>query len=181
MRTITPDVELPEFMIDIEALGLTPGSAIIQIGAVSFIPSTGEIIDEFEVDVSPQAPFTADLETLAWHQEKGTWPRPEHVEENSLAIGLALYELGKWIGRAPEYIRFWSWGGTYDFPLLAHAYSFAGEHCPWRYYQAKCARTVWDLTFPGIRHAPRPHRALEDARMAVADLTSARQKLSTAP
>jgi len=157
-------------LIDIEALGLRPGSAIIEIAAVEFWPDRG-FGTHFEAMVEPQAPFTADLETLAWHAEKGTWPR--EAAEGTHSIGAALASLEGWIGGLGEVEAFWAWGATYDFPLLTAAYDFAGFAEPWRYYEQRCARTLWQTAFGKRRHGKRPHSALADAKAAAFDLMEA--------
>ena len=164
-------------LLDIEALGTRPGSAIIELGAVEFFPDAGTLGRSFEAMIEPQTPFTADLETLAWHGRKGTWPRP--FAENTHAIGSALVEFADWIvllDDEPE--AFWAWGATYDFPLLTAAYDFTGIPQPWDYWQQRCARTVWQVAFGDRRHDPRPHRAVEDAKAAAVDLMAAISKLT---
>jgi hypothetical protein len=159
-----------------EALGTRPGSAIIELGAVEFFPDAGTLGRSFEAMIEPQAPFTADLDTLAWHIEKRTWPRP--FAENTHAIGSALVEFEDWLGECGEVEAFWAWGATYDFPLLTAAYDFTGTPQPWQYWQQRCARTVWQLAFGDRRHDPRPHRAVEDAKAAAVDLMAAIAKLT---
>jgi len=162
-------------LLDIEALGTRPGSAIFELGAVAFLPESGTIGETFEAMIEPQAPFTADMETLEWHRKKGTWPRP--FAEGAHSIGSALAEFEDWIGQCGQVEAFWAWGATYDFPLLAAAYDFSGFAAPWRYYEARCARTIWQLAFGDQRHAPRPHRAVEDATAAAVDLMEAMKVL----
>jgi len=163
-------------LIDIEALGTRPGSAIIELGAVAFYPESGTIGETFETMIEPQAPFTADMETLEWHRKKGTWPRP--FAEGSHSIGSALAQFETWIRGCGEVETFWAWGATYDFPLLERAFDFVGNSPPWNYWEQRCARTVWQLAFGDRRHGPRPHRAVEDAKSAAVDLMEAIAKLT---
>lgn len=162
-------------LLDIEALGLRPGCAIIELAAVEFFPEKGWVGTGFEVMIEPQAPFSSDLETLAWHAKQGTWPRP--FAEATHSIGSALADFGGWVRRLGEVEAFWAWGATYDFPLLEAAYDFAGESEPWKYWQTRCARTVWQTAFGDQKHGPRPHNALEDAKAAAVDLMAAMDEL----
>jgi hypothetical protein len=164
-------------LLDIEALGLRPGSAIIEIGAVEFIPETGFLGEQFEMLINPTPPFTADLATLEWHRQKETWPRP--FGEDGEAISTALAMFNHWLSELGEIEAFWAWGATYDFPLLTAAYDFAGCQPPWKYYQQRCARTIWQTAF-GVdrKHEPRPHRAIEDAVAGATDLIAALQALT---
>lgn len=163
-------------LLDIEALGTRPGSAIIELGAVEFFPDSGTLGRSFEAMIEPQTPFTVDLDTLAWHIEKRTWPRP--FAENTHAIGSALVEFEDWLAESGEVEAFWAWGATYDLPLLTAAYDFTGTPQPWKYWQQRCARSVWQLAFGDRRHDSRPHRAVEDAKAAAVDLMAAIAKLT---
>ena len=164
-------------LIDIEALGRRPGAAIIELAAVEFFPETGEVGEGFEAIIEPQAPFTADLETLEWHAKKGTWPR-EFVE-GSHSLGEALWAFEDWLGRLDDEAEaFWAWGATYDFPLMGAAYDFTGNRPPWKYWQQRCARTVWQTAFGDRKHGPRPHQALADATAAAVDLMAAMEVLT---
>jgi hypothetical protein len=159
-------------LLDIEALGRRPGCGITELGAVEFFPETGEVGRTFSSLINPQAPYTADLETLDWHKRKGTWPRMATMED-VLPIGPALVQFEEWFADAGEVEAVWAWGATYDFPILAAAYDLEGLKMPWDYWQQQCARTVWRVAFGERKHDPRPHRALEDARAGAVDLMEA--------
>lgn len=163
-------------LLDIEALGLRPGSAIIELGAVAFFPATGWVGTEFEAIIEPQAPFTADLDTLAWHAKQGTWPRK--FAEESHSIGSALVAFEDWLGTLGKVETFWAWGATYDFPLLGAAYDFCGCPPAWKYWQQRCARTIWQTAYGERKHLPRPHKALEDAKAGAVDLMAAMAALT---
>lgn len=160
-------------MIDIEALGLRPGAGIFEIGAVEFFPEPGWVGASFEVMIEPKAPLTADVETLRWHAEQGTWPRD--VIGKDLRAGLE--ELNAWVRDLGEVDAFWSWGATYDFPLLTAAYEVSGIVPPWKYYNCRCARTVWQTAFGNRKHGGRPHRAQADALASAVDLNEALAQL----
>lgn len=170
-------------MIDIEALGRRPGCAVIEFAAVAFCPETGRIGQVFDALIRPGMPFTAEIETLAWHLDKGTWPRPESKDISARPIDEVLHDFKSWANDLGTVEAFWSWGSTYDFPILTHAFDVMGTDGPWEYYQCRCARTVWNCVFPGQRPAPRPHSALADAVAAAHDLMAAlsRVNLQEAP
>jgi len=83
-------------LIDIEALGLRAGAAIIELSACAFCPETGKTGEVLELLIEPQFPFTADLDTLAWHAKKGSWPRFESGKAVH-SIGAALVAFGDWV------------------------------------------------------------------------------------
>lgn len=161
-------------MVDLEALALRPGAAIIQIGAVTFDLPTGEVRDEFSCLVRPSPPFVADLETINWNQKKGNQlVHPEAVEPAE-----AVRQFLTWldvVAPLPASRIMWSWGSDYDFPILRPYIDLRGPGVPepWRYHQQRCARTVWKLAHNNARSPERPHAALDDARETVRDLAEA--------
>jgi hypothetical protein len=163
-------------MIDIEALGLLPGAALIEIGAVAFDPATFEPVGEvFHRQVVPHRSLMHDPGTIAWHLEKGTWPRPDVVPRERVSTAQAELDLAAWVAGLGEVQTVWAWGAGYDFPVLEAAFKAVGElgELPWKYWQAGCARTLWRLAFPDQRAAPRPHHAVEDCKAAIRDLQAA--------
>lgn len=181
---------MKDLFIDIEALGLVPGSAIVQLGAAVFDRDSGEIDMDLQLYLQPEKgdPWTVDLETLEWHGKQGTFPHPPAIREKlALPAGEAIDAFLDWLSEAAdaghEIDDIWSWGADYDFPLLDpyfHRYATGGE-APWAYWQAADARTVWKLAFPGVKHAPRLHHALHDCKAGVADLCAALKKLKGGP
>lgn len=178
---------MKDLFLDIEALGKVRGSTIIQIGAVVFDPATGETTEDFQIYIQPEPkdPWTADLDTLEFHHQLGTFPHPPGIRDNAAlppgeAINAFFDFLADVATAGHEIDDVWSWGSTYDFPLLDpywERYGTAGE-APWMYWQPSCARTVWKLAFPGVKHGKRPHHALDDCKAGVADLCAAIAKLT---
>jgi hypothetical protein len=158
--------------IDIEALGQKPGCAPIELGAVVFNSETGAITDEFHRIIHPHAALKGERETLDWHAERGSYPftPARYVQAEPLAHAIA--DFLSWLPK--EYGSVWSWGSTYDFPVLDAALAAIGEKAPWQYWQQQCARTAWKIAFgPDRKHAPRPHQALADCHHGVRDLREA--------
>jgi hypothetical protein len=164
----------PEIFLDIEVLGLRPGAAIIEIGAVAFSRETGEISDEFHRLIKPDDLATADLQTLRWHADQGTWPRV--CKDIGVPIYLAMSDFSAWVGAARAE-TFWSWGASFDFPHLDAAYATLGIPAPWRYSRCQCARTIWNVAFPSVKASAKPHHALEDAKVSALDLLAALRHL----
>jgi exodeoxyribonuclease VIII len=166
-------------MIDIEALGLVPGSEIIELAAVLFDPATGKTGAEFFRRISPTGqPYHCDLDTLNWHRSKRSFPRDG--AENHPTILFALADFLEWIENMPEAPAvYWSWGSTYDFPLLTFAFAASNQQAPWRYWQCQCARTIWNTAFPYTKTKPRTHNALQDCKDAAADLSAALNSFHT--
>jgi len=167
-------------LLDIEALGVRPGSAIVQLGAVAFSPRGGELIGEaFHRHILPHSQLHTELRTLHWHMERGTWPPAPPAEPVTLEQALA--EFSRWVEETGRPHTWWSWGSTYDFPLLDAACHKLSREAPWAYWQTACARTVWRMAFPYGKTAPRPHHALEDSIAAVKDLHLALREIEGRP
>jgi exodeoxyribonuclease VIII len=162
-------------MLDLEALATTGDAAIVQIGAVAFTLG-GKAGAAFHRHLYAHPAMRQDPATLDWHKTKGTYPPPTDVQAYSLRT--AIFDFNDWLRDLGTPDAVWSWGSTYDFPILAHAHLLTGIPCRWKYWQQLCARTVWQCAFGDARHAPRPHNALEDARAAVADLQTAWKELT---
>lgn len=166
--------------LDIEALGLRPGAAITEIGAVEFDPHTGRTGPrEFHARLQVLPTDIVDPDTLAWHQKQGTYPHPAGA--TAFLPSLALFDFMDWVFSFGHDLQaVWSWGATYDFPLLESAFhAHLSRGLPWHYAKSQCARTLWNCAFPGTKHAPRPHHALQDCHLSVADLAAALQHLRT--
>ena len=168
-------VSTTHVLVDIEALGRRPGSAVIELAAVAFSPETGALGQSFTARIEPEIPFTAQLDTLEWHRKQGTWPRAEG--EQGFYLEDALQAFSDWCETLGPVESYWSWGSTYDFPLLDPVFDHCAIVPPWKYYECRCARTVWQLAFPKVRPEKRPHVALEDATAAARDLITALQWL----
>ena len=158
--------------IDLEALGQKPGCAPIELGAVVFNPETGAITDEFHRIIHPHAALKGERETLDWHAERGSYP---FTPVRYIAAEKLNHVIADFLSWLPEqYEAVWSWGSTYDFPVLDAAFAAIGEKAPWQYWRQQCARTAWKIAFgPDRKHAPRPHHALEDCRAGVRELCEA--------
>lgn len=170
-------MELPLFndvMIDIEALALRPGAAIIRLAAATFDPWTGAIGQEFDARIVPAPPFVMDLETYRWNLDHGN--EIDHPDARSPATASSLFV--RWLDTVIPMRKdrvLWSWGADYDFPLLAPYLDLRGPdlEAPWRYHQQRCARTLWKIAFPGQKSPQRPHDAIGDVRSTVANVAEA--------
>jgi hypothetical protein len=165
---------LNDVMIDIEALALRPGAAIIRLAAATFDPWTGRIGQEFDERVSPDPPFVMDLQTYRWNLDHGNVI--EHPDAAAPAVAIHRFVL--WLDLVAPDVRervLWSWGADYDFPLLAPYIDLRGaEHsAPWKYHQQRCARTIWKIAFPGQPSPKRPHDAIGDVRSTVTNVAEA--------
>lgn len=155
-------------MLDLETWGTRPGSALRSIGAVAFTPE-GAFASEFYRNVDKQScldvGLTLDPATVDW------W------SQQSLEANAALLKdpkpLATVVGEFHKFfqdqcgIYVWSHGANFDEPLWSAAARAAGLSIPWKYWNARCTRTLYHATGFDPRSLPREgthHNALDDAK-----------------
>jgi hypothetical protein len=161
-------------MIDIETLGIRPGSIITEIAAAAFTID-GDIIEEidYRIDIldSLELGLVSDADTIRWHRSRGTAVRGG--PNTGTVSNWTAYSCLRMFLDAHRPTTVWAWGMDFE---RAHLEAL-GEHLiqglPWAYQKSRDARTAWNLVFPGMRPTHKPHTALEDVRIQVRDLCKA--------
>ncbi len=162
-----------DVMVDIETLGVRPGSVLPSVGLTGFDPETGALGPSFEcvinIGSSLSHGLTTDPSTLDWWKKQK--PEAQAVIFDSLSGGLSLTEAidgitAFWMALPePGKTRLWGNGSDFDNVLLTAAYRVLGRTPPWTPWNGRCFRTLKNL-FPG--HEPERqgihHNALADAR-----------------
>ena len=177
--------ECINFMIDIETLGKTPGSAILSIGAIAFDIETGCPIDRkyidfyyvVSLDSCLRAGLKVDASTILWwmdndQQEARDDIMKDMVDENNVStIEVALTDLGGYIELHTEEHDKMIWANppTFDLMILESAYDLFNINVPWKHYEMMDLRTLKKF-YTG----PKPkfdigegvkHNALYDAKL----------------
>ncbi len=169
-------------MIDMETLGLRPGSVITEIGAVAFRIEQGRVTERevdsrvwvLDVEDSLARGFVVDGGTLRWWLERGD--PPVVPRGGGMAVAAALAEFHRWgeLVTSPDnrgavaYV--WGNGASFDLALLAEAYARVGMRPWWRFTRERCFRTFAAM-FHDVEEwdgRAAKHGALEDARCQVA-------------
>ena len=162
--------KLIHVMVDLETLGLEPGSTILQLGAVAFTAT--EMLETYTAFISrdscEEAGLVEDNATLEWWNSQDSSIKSS-VFSGDVPLKAALQGFTAWFkGLNAEYKLIWSNGADFDLPLLKVAYSKLKLPTPWNYRNVRCYRTVTSL-FPLTKNAkdvlcnPTPHDALSDA------------------
>lgn len=151
----------PRVMVDIETLGLDPGSAILSIGAVRF--DAGEIGETFERSISlsscQEHGLEIDAGTLEWWFEQGDDAQGQLVGGDDL--GDVLGAFSDWYGDADEV---WANSPSFDCSLLEIAFDRIGTETPWEFYEERDFRTLKSLPVAEVvTHDGVDHDALDDA------------------
>lgn len=154
---------LGHIMVDIETLGTRPGDAILSIGAA--LISTDKIISTFYVTVDSESckalGMRAQKSTLEWWGKQSPEVRAAAFK-GELSLHSALRQLQLWI--PPGDVCVWGNGAGFDVPLLEAAYRAAKMEIPWKFWNARCYRTV--AAMHPTEKPPREgvhHNALDDA------------------
>lgn len=129
-------------MIDLETMGLTPGSAIVSIGAVIFDPRINRVSKNTfyrELDWEDQNRII-DPKTLEWWQGKA--PEAKAALNGLDSLDDTLVELAEWL---PRDCKPWGNGPGFDITMLEDAYRQCGIEIPWKFWNVRDCRTIKDL------------------------------------
>ncbi len=131
-----------DIMIDLETLSTRPDAMIVAIGAVKFGPEgLGE--EYYAVVDTRYAVGHIDAMTVAWWMRQGEEAREIFQEgfRNTKHIAAALEGLIGFVGDAPDQVRVWGHGASFDLPIIESA------------FRACCRKTPWGQP----RHPRHPH------------------------
>lgn len=164
-------------MLDIETFGTSPGSVIRSIGAVAF-ELTGEIGETFYVNVDKQSCLSAGLvvdpNTEKWWGEQSPAAQKAFLVDPK-PLKVALEQFASWL-LAQNAPTIWSQGANFDPPVLEAAYRALGKETPWRFYNVRDTRTIYDVFGFDTRDLMRTrvhHNALDDTLHQVALVAAA--------
>lgn len=160
-----------QVMVDIETLSVRPDAAIVTIGAVKFsrkgplksLEDSDTFYRRIDLDSLQGKSFRIEEYTLNWWDTQDPAIRHEalyHPDRHPLEN--VLSEFTAWYGDA---YQIWANGDDFDCVILEHAYRQFDMTPPWRFWQTRDLRTLYDLG--QIRKDDLPnnsaHNALHDA------------------
>lgn len=158
----------PHIMVDLETMGTAPGSAIVSLGAVAFDPVDGRLGEEFyrviDLRSCQRAGLTIDPATVMWWLQQSDAARAQLNSQDANQLSDALGWFATWWRRQNgQFI--WGHGANFDEPILSWAFRAAHVVVPWKYWDARCTRTLFALTGERPdRQKGTHHNALDDAR-----------------
>ena len=156
-------------MIDLETLCTLPTATVLTIGAVRFdvdgkpedILETDKLYIRVDIDSCAGMDLSISDSTLQWWGRQSESAQEEAFGgDNRTPIADALSQLHKFCWGS----KFaWSHGATFDLVILEHLYRKVGKTAPWRYFNARDTRTLFNLGIEPGMPATTAHKALDDA------------------
>lgn len=163
---------MKDIMIDIETLSTNSNSVILTLGAVKF--NRGKDIELLEncetfyrrinLDSCMNLGMKMDNETLNWWLEQSNEAKYEALENKDRQdIKFVLKEFSEWVGNINNYI--WGHGDDFDCVILDNAYKCCGIQTPWKFWNTRDTRTLFDITKVNLKdvHSEHEHNSLHDA------------------
>lgn len=158
-----------DVMIDLETLDVLPSASILTIGAVKFDPFGDDINEpdceklylKVDLDSCDKLELTVSQDTLAWWAQQSKEAQDEAFStDGRIDISDAINQLYKFCWGAK---RVWSHGAGFDIIILEHVFRKVGKAVPWRFWEVRDTRTLFDLGIDPNRPPVLKHHALEDA------------------
>tara|TARA_R110000823_G_scaffold115491_12_gene238202 strand:+ start:323 stop:901 length:579 start_codon:yes stop_codon:yes gene_type:complete len=174
---------MTHIMIDLETMGTKPNSAILSIGAIKFDPTIVQNEEEImgndvfyaNVDLESclKAGLTVEGGTFYWWLNQSKDAQRGLTALDPVSLESALFDtvngLTSWI--SPNWqdnnSYVWSHGAGFDIPILGTAYAAFDKPAPWKFWNARDTRTLFDLGdqlgMKKLKLDGTAHNALDDA------------------
>jgi hypothetical protein len=176
-----------EVMIDIETLSTKNNACILTIGAIKFNRRNGttksleELTNEkktFYVRIFRKSclllGMDIDVNTIEWWNTLPEEVRYDAIynKENRMEIKQALRQLSEFLIGVNF---FWS-QGSFDYNVLENAYKVCNMPLPWKYWQLRDSRTMFDVFNVDLKSikvdGSNSHNALDDSYKQILGLKS---------
>lgn len=148
-------------MLDLETLGNSAGCAIVSIGACRF---SQEGIDPAAfytvVELGSDPLGVIDPGTVLWWMGQSEEARAVFKSGARVPMRQALTDLRAW-AKGSTYL--WCQGANFDAPILEAAFKRMEVSNPWRFYNVRDTRTLYQLAGVEVIRSAGHHNALNDA------------------
>ena len=171
-----------DVMLDTETLGTRPGCVVMSVALVTVDEKQDWVTRNISVEDQGIYGLVIDPLTLSWW---GSQPESSYdaCRTNSVDLRPALLAVNEWLVplRAGRPVRLWCHGAGFDASIVEELYRRARVCCPWKYWDVRDTRTVYDLAGVDLRtySAGVKHCALDDAKNQAAALLDALKRLGT--
>ncbi len=160
---------LSDIMIDLETLATSPNAAVLTIGAVKFdpfssemeMPSCEKLYIKVDIDSCDELNLEVNDDTIAWWSQQSKEAQEAAFDpEGRIHIREAFNQLYKFCWGAK---RVWSHGASFDTVICENIFRKLNKACPWKFWEVRCTRTLFDIGINPARPPVLKHHALEDA------------------
>ena len=160
---------LSDIMIDLETLATSPNAAVLTIGAVKFDPFNIEtdnptcekLYIKVDLDSCDALGLDVSEDTLEWWSQQSKEAQEEAFStEGRIEIREAFNQLYKFSWGAK---RVWSHGASFDTVICENIFRKLNKAVPWKFWEVRCTRTLFDIGIDPQRPPVLKHHALEDA------------------
>ena len=158
-----------DIMIDLETLATSPNAAVLTIGAVKFDPFGDEVNEpncekfyvRVDLDSCDRIGLVTNDDTIAWWANQSKEAQDEAFNpDNRVDIVDAMHQMYKFCWGAK---RVWSHGASFDVVICEHIFNKIQKAVPWKFWEVRCTRTLFDIGINPERPPVLKHHALEDA------------------
>jgi hypothetical protein len=152
-------------MIDIETMGKVPGSAILSIGAVCFgaIGCGASFYEPISLPSCTAAGLMIHADSVSWWMAQSDAVRSAATQPDARPLADVLNSFSEWFA-AHSGEKIWCHAVACDIPILDEAFRACELDSPWKSWNVRDARTLYDLAgFAAERTRGAHHHALDDA------------------
>lgn len=162
-----------ELMMDLETLGTRPYSIVMSIGAVVFDRNVEGIGATFYRNINAHScreiGLTSDPKTVQWWKDQSEEAKAA-LKEDRREISDVVSDFAAFC-REHRIEQVWAHGATFDPVLWSAVCDRSRTEAPWKFWNARDTRTLFDLADLDTRTMPRSgthHNALDDCIWQVA-------------
>tara|TARA_B100001094_G_C18156547_1_gene786789 strand:- start:389 stop:955 length:567 start_codon:yes stop_codon:yes gene_type:complete len=163
---------MEDVMIDLETLSVKPNAVILTIGAAKFNRNGPEKpleeLNTFYKRIQIQSCLSVGLqtckETVKWWTTQDKEARLEAFDgDDRIPLKQMLDDFTSWFGTNKN-TKIWSHGDDFDCVILASAFRAFGMEPPWKFWNTRDTRTLFDLANFSLKSIPNTklHHALYD-------------------
>lgn len=153
-------------MLDFETLAASSEAAILTMGAVKFDPNGDETMEEFyyriDLDSCVDIGLEINEDTINWWAKQSKEAQDEAFSDDGrITIAEAFDNLTDFCHNVT---KVWSNGATFDIVICETVYNRLNKKIPWKFWDIRDCRTMYDLGIDPKLPKITAHNALADAK-----------------
>ena len=168
-----------EVMLDLETYSTEPNASILVIGAIKFnrkdkitdLDNYDTFYRRIDAGSCVSIGLHVDPKTVEWWSHQSQDAINEAIKHTDrIPIQQALEEFTLWFnrggkGKSLSGGKIWGHGDDFDCVVLGSAYRACGAEPPWKFWNTRDTRTLFDLANITMKDLPQDnaHHALHDA------------------